>query len=39
LLEIYPNFAFAPDDTRILIEAPKKTFAEYVTHARAAATN
>ena len=38
LLEIYPNFAFAPDDTRILIETPEKTFAEYVAHARAAAT-
>jgi hypothetical protein len=32
LLEIYPNFAFAPDDTRILIETPEKTFAEYVAH-------
>jgi len=30
LLEIYPNFAFSPDDTRILIETPDKTFAEYV---------
>ena len=30
LLEIYPNFAFAPDDTQILIETPEKTFAEYV---------
>src|SRR4030081_1858603 len=38
LLEIYPNFAFAPDDTRILIETPEKTFAEYQAHARAAAT-
>jgi hypothetical protein len=38
LLELYPNFAFAPADTRILIETPKKTFAEYVAHARAAAT-
>ena len=38
LLEIYPNFAFAPDDTRILIETPEKTFAEYVAHAHAAAT-
>ena len=26
LLEIYPNFAFAPDDTRILIETPEKTY-------------
>ncbi|ANY84829.1 hypothetical protein BB934_41350 (plasmid) [Microvirga ossetica] len=38
LLELYPNFAFAPDDVRILIETPDKTFAEYVAHARAAAT-
>lgn len=26
LLEIYPNFAFAPDETRILIETPERTF-------------
>ena len=38
LLELYPNFAFAPDETRILIETPEKTFAEYVAHGRAAAT-
>ena len=38
LLELYPNFAFAPDETRILIETPGKTYAEYVAHARAAAT-
>jgi hypothetical protein len=38
LLEIYPDFAFAPDDTSILIETPEKTFAEYQAHARAAAT-
>jgi len=38
LLKLYPNFAFAPDDTHILIETPEKTFAEYVAHARAAAT-
>jgi hypothetical protein len=24
----YPNFAFGPDDTRILIETPEKTFAD-----------
>jgi hypothetical protein len=35
LLEIYPNFAFAPDETRILIETTDKTFAEYVGHGRA----
>src|SRR3977135_3186591 len=38
LLKLYPNLAFAPDDIRILIETPDKTFAEYVAHARAAAT-
>ena len=38
LLELYPNFAFAPDDIHILIETPDKTFAEYVAHARASAT-
>ena len=38
LLDIYPNFVFAPDDIRILIETPEKTFAEYEAHARAAAT-
>jgi hypothetical protein len=38
LLKLYPNFAFAPDDIRILIGTPEKTFAEYVAHARAAAT-
>ena len=38
LLKLYPNFAFAPDDIHILIETPEKTFAEYVAHARAAAT-
>jgi hypothetical protein len=31
-------FAFAPGETRILIETPEKTFAEYVAHGRAAAT-
>ena len=38
LHEIYPDFAFAPDETRILIETPEKTFTEYVGHGRAAAT-
>ena len=38
LLTLYPNFAFKPGDTRVLIETPEKTFAEYVAHARAAAT-
>ena len=38
LLKLYPDFAFAADDIRVLIETPEKTFAEYVVHARAAAT-
>jgi len=38
LLNIYPNVAFAPNEIRILIDPPEKTIAEYVTHARAAAT-
>jgi len=38
LLKLYPDFAFAPDETRILIETREKTFAEYVAHAHAAAT-
>ena len=38
LLELYPDFAFARDEIRVLIETPEKTFAEYVAHARAAAT-
>ena len=38
LLQLYPNFAFAPKDIRVLIDTPEKTFAEYVAHARAAST-
>jgi hypothetical protein len=38
LLELYPNFAFAPAETHIHIETPEKSFAEYVAHAQAAAT-
>ena len=38
LRELYPDLVFAPDDIHILIDTPEKTFAEYVTHARAAAT-
>jgi uncharacterized protein len=33
-----PNFAFSSDDTRILIETPDKTVAEYVGSGRAATT-
>jgi len=38
LLNLYPNFVFARDEVSILIETPEKTFAEYVAHARSAAT-
>src|SRR6266849_11111162 len=38
LHKLYPDVAFAPDDIHVLIETPQKTFAEYVTHATAAAT-
>jgi uncharacterized protein len=38
LHQLYPNFAFAAGDIHVLIETPEKTFAEYVAHARAAAT-
>src|SRR5258706_7433660 len=38
LNNLYPDVAFAPSDTKVLIETPDKTFAEYVTHMTAAAT-
>jgi ketosteroid isomerase-like protein len=38
LLNLYPAFAFAPKDIRVLIDTPEKTYAEYVAHARAAST-
>src|SRR5258706_7849245 len=38
LRKLYPDVAFAPSDTTVLIETPDKTFAEYVTHMTAAAT-
>src|SRR5258708_10807019 len=38
LRKLYPDIAFAPSDTRVLIETPDKTLAEYVTHTTAAAT-
>src|SRR5580765_5383415 len=38
LRKLYPDVAFAPNDIRVLIETPDKTFAEYVTHMTAAAT-
>ena len=38
LRKLYPDVAFAPADTTVLIETPDKTFAEYVAHMTAAAT-
>lgn len=38
LLTLFPDFAFAPEEVRILIDTPEKTFAEYVSHTTAAAT-
>src|SRR3989442_1216005 len=34
LLELYPNFAFAPADIHILVETPEKTFAPSQQRAR-----
>ena len=36
--KLYPDVAFAPNDTTVLIETPDKTLAEYVTHMTASAT-
>jgi len=38
LRNLYPDVAFAPSDTTVLIETPDKILAEYVTHATASAT-
>ena len=38
LLGLYPDFAFGPDETRVLIDTPDRVYAEYVAHGRAAAT-
>ncbi len=38
LHKLYPDVAFEPEDIQVLIETPEKSFAEYVTHATAAAT-
>ena len=38
LRKLYPDVAFAPNDTTVLIETPDKTLAEYVTHMTAAST-
>jgi hypothetical protein len=38
VLEYYPDFEFKDEDITVLIETPDQVFAEYVTHATAAAT-
>jgi len=38
LQELFPDIAFVRDDIQVLIDTPEKTLAEYVTHARSAAT-
>jgi hypothetical protein len=38
VLDYYPDFEFNDEDITVLIDTPKQVFAEYVTHARAAAT-
>ena len=38
VLEYYPDFEFKDEDITVLIETPDQVFAEYVTHASAAAT-
>ena len=35
---LYADFAFRPENTKILIATPDQVFAEYMTHARAAGT-
>jgi uncharacterized protein len=37
-VKLYPDVAFAPDDIRVLIQTPDKTFAEYVTHMTSSVT-
>ena len=38
VLDYYPDFEFNDEDITVLIDTPKQVFAEYVTHATAAAT-
>ena len=35
---LYPDFAFRPDDIKVLIETPEQVFAEYTAHTKAART-
>jgi hypothetical protein len=36
--QLYPDFAFKPEDTHMLIETPDQLFAEYTANTTAAAT-
>ncbi|MFK3796035.1 MULTISPECIES: nuclear transport factor 2 family protein [unclassified Pseudomonas] len=36
--QLYPDFAFKPEDTHVLIETPDQVFAEYTAHTTAAGT-
>ncbi|MFJ3762840.1 nuclear transport factor 2 family protein [Streptomyces sp. NPDC090080] len=38
VLELYPDWAFDPADTKILIDTPDQAFAEYISRPTAAAT-
>jgi ketosteroid isomerase-like protein len=38
LAGLYLDFAFKPEDTRVLIDTPEQVFAEYMAHTTAAAT-
>jgi hypothetical protein len=35
---LYPDFGFKPEDIKVLIETPKRVFAEYTAHTKAART-
>jgi hypothetical protein len=37
--QLYPDFAFKPEDIHVLIETPDQVFAEYIAHTTAAATS
>lgn len=36
--QLYPDFAFRPEDIQVLIDTPDQVFAEYTTHTTAADT-
>jgi uncharacterized protein len=37
--QLYPDLAFKPEDTHVLIETPDQVFAEYIAHTTATATS